>query len=109
MRLILLGGDGMRDGFKVADPLPYVTCLECGKALIHVEERRYGLHNEPPREDRTIPNCRRLWTKRTSAHPGNTKESDRRAADQFKAWMRAPSPWETDEQAASRFAKLRIA
>lgn len=98
MRFLLMSGPGIREGYKVADPLPYDTCLECKGELVAVSSKRYGLH----------PDCESAWIKRTSVHPGNTKESDREAAETFVTWLREPSSWETPEQAAERCRKLGI-
>lgn len=98
MRFLLRDGPGMREGYKVSDPQPYVVCLECAQLLSAGAEKRRGLH----------PACESPWIKRTSVHPGNTKESDREAGEIFLAWLRVPSTWETPDAAAKRCAALGI-
>ncbi len=98
MRFLPIHGKLIRKGFTVADPLPYVSCLECAKPLEELKERRYGLHDK----------CRNLWTIRSSKHPGNTAKSDRETFAAFKTWLQEPSPWETPERARARCVALGI-
>ncbi len=98
MKMRTITGPGIRDGFAVADPCPYVACLDCGHDLEGQAEQRRGLHRR----------CESGYIKHSSVHPGNTKESDREAAETFVRWLHEPSSWETQEQADARCVALGV-